>query len=119
MVDAFLEEFVEFGDLQLLLLPLLDDLVDLLEAALARVDGAHDLLDEGGLLCNFRELVLDVLQYLHGVVLAVEDLRHDLHVAVGDGLLVPQLFQIGERLVNRLLLPLLVAPHIGLVADFV
>jgi hypothetical protein len=63
--------------------------------------------------------VLDVLQYLHGVVLAVEDLRHDLHVAVGDRLLVPQLFQIRERLVNRLLLPLLVPPHIGLVADFV
>ena len=53
MVDPFLEHFVEFIDVDLFLLPLLDDIGDLLHATFPRVDGGHDLLHQGGLLGDF------------------------------------------------------------------
>lgn len=93
--------------------------MDLLQASLSRLHRAHDLLDEGGLFGNFRELVLYVLENLHWVVLAVEYLGHDLHVALGNRLLVPQLLEVGESLVDGLLLALFVATHVRLVPHLV
>lgn len=52
VVDPLLEHLIELVDIDLLLLPLLDDVGDLLQAALPRVDGGHHLLHQGGLLCH-------------------------------------------------------------------
>jgi hypothetical protein len=50
VVDPLLEHLVELVDIDLLLLPLLDDVGDLLQTALPRVDRGHHLLNQGGLL---------------------------------------------------------------------
>jgi hypothetical protein len=47
-------------------------------------------LDGGGLLGDLGVLVFDVLEYFHGVVLAVEDASYCLHVAFGDGFGIPE-----------------------------
>ena len=119
VVDPLLEEFVQLGHRQLLPLPLPNDLANLLQTSLPRLDGGHHLLHQGRLLGHLRKLVLYVLQNLHGVVLPVENLGHDLHVALGDVLLVPEFLQIGESLVDGLFLPLLVSAVVGLVSHFV
>jgi len=119
MVDPLLKEFVQLGHSHLLLLPLTQDLVDLLQTSLPRIYRGHHLLDQGSLLCHLRKLVLYILQNLHWVVLSVEDLGHDLHVALRNVLLVPQLLEIGESLVDGLLLAFLIFAVVGLVSDFV
>lgn len=36
--------------------------------------------------------MLDIFEDLHGIVLAVEDLGHGLHMALGDALRIPKTF---------------------------
>lgn len=119
MVNPLLKHFIKFSDVDFILFPLFDDLYYLLKARLARVDRAHDLLDKGGLFCNFRELVFDILKNFHGIVLSVEDFGHDLHVAFWNPFLIPQFFQVSEGLINGLLLPFFSLTQIRLIADFV
>lgn len=61
MVDPLLEQFVQLGDGQLLPLPLPDYLPNLLQTSLPRLDGAHHLLHQGGLLAYLRKFMLYVL----------------------------------------------------------
>ena len=63
--------------------------------------------------------MLDILEYFHGVVLAVEDFGHDFHVALGDGLLVPKFLEVGKGLIDGFLLALFVFAQIGLVTNFI
>jgi hypothetical protein len=98
---------------------LLYDLQYLLETRLPRLDRCHDLLNQRGLLGDFGKFVFNILQYLHGVVLSVEYLGHDLHMAFGNGLLVPQFLEISEGLVYGFFLPFLIPAQIGFISDFV
>lgn len=63
--------------------------------------------------------MLDVLQDLHRIVLPVKYLGHDLHMALRNALLVPQLLQVDEGLIDRLFLPLLVFSVVGLIPHLV
>jgi len=76
-------------------------------------------LDKGSLFRNLGEFMLDIFQDFHRVVFSVEDFGHYFHVALRNAFLIPKFLQIGESLVNGLLLPFLVFSQIWLITDFI
>ena len=59
--------------------------------------------------------MLDILEYLHGVILPIEYLSHDLHVALRYILLIPQFLEIYKSLIDSLFLSLLILSIIRLI----
>ena len=76
-------------------------------------------MDQRCTLTDILKLLFDILEDLGWVVFTIEYPGHDLHVAVRNIALIPQLLQIVKGFVNGLFVLLLVPPGVRLVADLV